>query len=197
MSKQGGKTIVKAIAVTLSLVIICLFFSEITERSRKSKREARVLELVIGSAAEFDLSPALVLAIIEAESDFHPDAISRAGAMGLMQLMPDTFSFVWSDLLSSPTPSTAIFDPAVNIRCGCCYFAYLQKRFGNTETALAAYNAGEGRVTDWLNDPILSPNGKLQSIPFAETRAYLQRVLTARRRYEEKYQFNQVKESKR
>ena len=197
MSKQGGKTIVKAIAVTLSLVVICLFLAEITEQARRGKREARVLDLVMASAAEFDLSPALILAIIETESDFRPDASSRAGALGLMQLMPDTFSFVWSELLLSPVDDTAIFEPAANIRCGCCYFSYLQERFGNTETALAAYNAGEGRVAEWLKDPALSQNGRLKSIPFAETRAYLQKVLAAKKRYEEKYQFNQVKESKR
>jgi soluble lytic murein transglycosylase len=104
------------------------------------------------------LDPALLSAVIKAESDFYPDAVSRAGAIGLMQLMPKT---AVNMEIHDP------FDPEENIAGGARYLRYLLDRFnGNLPLALAAYNAGARRVEQYATLP-----------PIRETRRYVQKVL--------------------
>ncbi len=109
-------------------------------------------------ASEYGVDPALVKAIIRAESNFDQRAVSRKGAQGLMQLMPDTaFRYAVTDA----------FDPADNIRGGVQYLRYLQDLFPNQlHLTVAAYNAGENAVLRYNGIP-----------PYAETRAYVSRVL--------------------
>ncbi|HSE13773.1 MAG TPA: lytic transglycosylase domain-containing protein [Rudaea sp.] len=120
---------------------------------------------VAAAATEFGLDPALLRAVIHAESAFNPNAISVAGAEGLMQLMPGTAS----DLgVSNP------FDVGQNIRGGAQYLAELLKQFnGNERLATAAYNAGPQNVQKYNNTVP----------PFDETRVYVDRVATLRQRY--------------
>ena len=191
MKAIGGKGFLKVLAILLSLVILCLFLAECTEDARRERRMLRFFESARKAATEFSVPLPMILAVMEAESDFHPEAVSDAGASGLMQLMPDTFSFLRDERLCEDLPDTAIFDPAVNIRYGSCYLAYLYDRFGDWPTALAAYNAGEGRVQDWLEDPKLSPSGHLTAIPYPETAAYVDRVLSAHVAYSQKYPTHQ------
>lgn len=113
------------------------------------------------------LDPALVSAIIKAESDFDPDAVSRAGAIGLMQLMPET-----AVRLDVRDP----FDPEENIAGGARYLRYLLDRFhGNLPLALAAYNAGATRVEQYKALP-----------PIHETRRYVKKVLRFYRLYDDR-----------
>ena len=119
---------------------------------------------------------AMILAVIRTESDFYPDATSSVGARGLMQLMPDTFLWICEDL-HEPRPAQEITDPETNIRAGSYYLAYLFQKFSSWRVALAAYNAGEGRVHEWLTDPALSSGGTLRRIPFPETAAYVKKAL--------------------
>ena len=119
---------------------------------------------VRAAAAEFGVEEAVVRAIIHAESAFRPNAVSHAGAQGLMQLIPATASrFGVSD----------VFDPNQNIRGGVQYLAWLLKRYeGNLTLAAAGYNAGEGAVDRHGGVP-----------PYAETQRYVQRVGTLAERY--------------
>ena len=113
------------------------------------------------------LDPALISAIIKAESDFDPDAVSRAGAIGLMQLMPQT-----AVRLDVRDP----FNPEENIAGGARYLRYLLDRFhGNLPLALAAYNAGATRVEHYKTLP-----------PIHETRRYVKKVLRFYRQYDER-----------
>ena len=137
---------------------------------------------------EFDVPTPLILAVIQTESHFQKNAVSSAGAEGLMQLLPETFSFLANEKLKEMHDESDLRDPIVNIRYGTYYLAYLRERFGNWRTALAAYNAGEGRIAEWLSDPALSANGELLTIPFAETRDYVQKVSAAYAKYCKKYQ---------
>jgi len=120
--------------------------------------------LVSNASARNGVPPALVNGIVMSESAGNPSAISNAGAQGLMQLMPGTSE---SCGISNP------FDPEQNMDCGTRYLHALLARYdNNVELAVAAYNAGPGAVDEYRGVP-----------PYAETRAYVARVLTAYRNY--------------
>lgn len=125
---------------------------------------------------EFSVEEDLVRGVIHTESKFRPSAVSAAGAVGLMQLMPDTAAWIAARLGYERTPD--LTDPAENIRLGTAYLQYLLNKFPLTD-ALAAYNAGEGNVLRWQRE------GR-EEYPFPETRAYVRRVKCARAVYEKK-----------
>ena len=111
------------------------------------------------------------------ESGYDNTAVSEKGAIGLMQIMPETASYVCA-LYGVEYDGDKLFDPEYNILLGCKYIRYLKERF-TEEYALAAYNAGEGNVRKWVRD-----GGELR---FRETCEYVKRVLRAKRYYEIKY----------
>ena len=185
---MSGKRFLKIWLVLLSVLILLAFLADRADRAGRAQRLQHVLNTAADAAAEFSVPLPMILAVIEVESDFRPEAVSRAGACGLMQLMPDTFTFLQSERLHETLPSEAIFDPAVNVRYGACYLAYLLERFQNWPTVLAAYNAGERRVGEWLRDPAISSSGKtLDRIPFSETDAYVKKALEAFEYYDQKF----------
>lgn len=164
----------------LSCAALALSLFAAMSAARRRHREALYFDMVLTAADLYDVPPSLVFAVIRTESDFNKDAVSAAGATGLMQLMPDTFVYIRDELLFETTDESEIADPAVNIRYGTRYLAYLLDRFENERDALAAYNAGEGRVSEWL------AQGEGE-IPFAETAAYVKKVAAAREQYQKKY----------
>lgn len=124
-------------------------------------------------AREYGVDGNLVFAMVRAESNFKEDAVSSAGARGLMQLMPSTALFIENNIGNS----LDICDAEDNIRMGVWYVAYLGKKFDTLDEVLAAYNAGEGTVRKWLNDERFTDgNGSLTEIPYSETRNYVKRV---------------------
>ena len=139
-------------------------------------------------AAQKHLDPALVAAVIYAETKFDPRT-SSAGAVGLMQLMPQTATFL-AKRSGATTFSTAdLSTPDVNIAYGSYYLRYLLDEYhGSTVLALAAYNGGETNVNHWVKSAHADGQRfRVGDIPFPETRAYVQRVLTARRQYRKTY----------
>jgi soluble lytic murein transglycosylase len=149
-------------------------------------------EIVAKEAIANQLDPALVYSVIKAESSFDPDAQSHAGAIGLMQLTPDTFDWVQTKLKSEKKYTQAdLYMPEINIRYGCKLLAILLEKYSETGTALGAYNAGIGTVNSWLKDSDISKDGvKLDTIPYAETRNYVNAVLKNYDNYKKLYQFN-------
>ena len=132
---------------------------------------------------EYELDKSLVAAIIYQESRYRPDAESRVGALGLMQIMPDTGRWI-SGKLGDEFKEETLLDPETNIRYGTWYLRYLLDRFhDNPRSALAAYNAGPGSVDRWLDDDRYSTDGELKDIPFKETREYVVTVLKMRETY--------------
>ncbi len=141
----------------------------------------RYEETIRAVAAEHDLEPAFVAAVVYAESRFRPDAESSQGAYGLMQILPAT-----ADFISGRSGIRGDFrKPGVNLRMGAWYLNYLEGRYqGDERLMLAAYNSGEGRVDAWISDEGFDV---AEDIPFRETREYVDDVLEARRTYRELY----------
>ena len=122
-------------------------------------------------SAEYLLDPYFVSALICAESSFNKDAVSHRGAVGLMQIMPDTGAWVAEKIGLEGFSEEMLTDPATNIRLGCWYLRYLEDRFaGDKDKVMAGYNAGPSRVDEWAGD------GTLKDIPFKETENYLVKV---------------------
>ncbi len=140
-------------------------------------------------AAEYQLDPLLVAAVINVESKFDPKAESPKGAKGLMQLLDDTALWGAEKIGILDFTTEQLFEPEPNIRIGCWYLARLLNQYdGNKRIALAAYNGGSGNVAKWLQDPALCNDGKtLVTIPFPETEAYVERVLKQFTSYQELY----------
>ena len=129
---------------------------------------------IIEYSKKYGLDKAEVAAIIKTESNFNNKAVSPAGAIGLMQIIPETAQYI-SEFLSMDEYD--LFDSETNIKFGCFYLSYLKKKFPYDETAYAAYNAGEGRVTEWLSDEKYSSDGvTLYNIPFKETSDYVKKI---------------------
>lgn len=125
------------------------------------------------------VSPQLVLSIIKVESSFNPQAKSAKGAVGLMQILPSTAKWV-CEQRSVPFGENMLYSPEFNIDVGTYYLSYLLTKFKNQDTAIVAYNAGEGTVKNWLANLSYSTNGvELVQIPYKETSNYLIRVKKA------------------
>ena len=136
-------------------------------------------------STEYKLDPYLVQSIMRCESSNDPSVVSKVGAIGLMQIMPDTGTWIAHKLdLDNVYTEQMLYDPETNIEFGCWYLQFLSGRFnGNTKQMIAAYNAGHGSVEDWLDDPRYSQNGELTTIPFEETARYYDKVTAAYENY--------------
>lgn len=170
--KRKGKGVV-VILVLLALVIT-LNASALYEGYLKLQYPRNYASVVEEEAARFDLDPALVYAVIKAESKFDEGAQSKAGAKGLMQLTPETFSWM-IEKYAPPSEEPDIWKPEDNIYAGCALLKLLLSNYESRELALCAYNAGMGNVSRWMAE--YSTDGKsLDQIPFPETRAYVEKV---------------------
>jgi soluble lytic murein transglycosylase len=143
---------------------------------------------VEAAAAEFDVDPLLIWAVMREESRYDPEALSYAGARGLMQVMPSTQAWIAEQLGEDISPGDA-FTPEANIRMGAWFLPFLLDYFdGDLDLAIAAYNGGPGSVDSWQADPLVSNRDDLlRWIGFGETREYLERVSSSYRVYQELY----------
>ena len=140
-------------------------------------------------AARYGVPESLVYAVIRTESGFDSGAISSAGAVGLMQIMPETFAWLTDEILFDHLDEGMLYDPETNIRYGTYLLSRYYDRYGDWSVALAAYNGGPGNVDDWLVDPDYGDGeGGLSYIPFRETRRYVKKVADARDTYERLYE---------
>lgn len=131
-------------------------------------------EFAIKYAIDYDLEPELVFAVIKTESDFNEKAESGKHAKGLMQITEETGAYVAAKLGKK---TYDLLDAETNIAFGCYYLRYLFDGFYSERETLAAYNAGEGNVRKWLQNPEYSDDGKtLKSVPFKETEAYIKKI---------------------
>jgi len=135
------------------------------------------------------LDPYLVASLIRQESEFNPYAVSQKNAVGLMQLLPKTGKLVAKQAKLKKYNASQLFTPAVNLQLGTRYFRGMVDRFGGSlEYALAAYNAGSERVDEWLGQgKYRDPQEFVESIPFTETREYVQAILRNANVYKQLY----------
>lgn len=182
----------KTTLIVLSMVMICLILASlmvflVIPGVMRSHFQLKYVELIRTYSEEYDLDPAFVAGVIYTESKFRENAVSRAGARGLMQIMPQTGAEI-AEALGEPYDPDHLFDPDTSIRYGCYYLRQQLDRFDqNAAVALAAYNAGPNKAAQWLSEYGLDSKGRIAYIPYEETRNYVSRVFQAQENYANLY----------
>jgi peptidoglycan lytic transglycosylase len=172
---------VAALTVLLGLVAGLVVYVQAAEPSwyYRLRYPLAYDSIVRGHADNYRLEPALLAAVIYQESKFDADARSDAGAVGLMQLQPDTAKGIALRTGGSRFHVNDLTNPEINVRYGSWYLRHLLDKYDDEEVALAAFNAGQGNVDSWRRE------GK--GIAFAETRAYVDRVAELKDIYRDAY----------
>lgn len=174
-------------ALVLLLLVLILFY--------RSDWLGRIIypiqykEEIEGASANVGVDPYLVAAVIRVESNYRADQESSKGAIGIMQVMPDTAQWMFEKDSFRAFGLTDLKDPGVNIKVGTAYLGLLHQQFGyNQVKAVASYNAGPGNVNKWLANHTW--DGRLETIediPFGETRKYVSKVMYYYKKYLEIY----------
>lgn len=166
---------------------ICFFY--VYKFYLKVSYPIKYSEYVSESCEKYGVEKELAFAVMRTESNFNEDANSRAGAIGLMQIMPETFEWLQSNLREKNIKDKEqLKDPKVNIDYGIYLLSLLKNKYTNEAVALCAYNAGIGAVDRWLNDSSLSDDKRtLKKIPYDETRNYVLKVLNSKKKYKNLY----------
>ncbi|MCR5485140.1 MAG: lytic transglycosylase domain-containing protein [Clostridiales bacterium] len=175
-------------AVILLFAAITALISAVTCRTvMKAVYPLKYSEQVEKYSKEYGVDKNLIYAVIKTESSFDPSAKSDVGAVGLMQIMPETLEWI-SFKLGENISEEELLNEDVSIRCGTFMLKYLTDEFADTRTALAAYHAGRGKVNEWLSDKNISSNGvTLDKIPYRDTAYYVNKVTRAERIYNNLY----------
>ena len=176
-------------AVLVTALAVALLWPQVHHAVREITLPLRHEDIIRQQAREKGLDPALVAAVIYAESRFRDGQTSQAGATGLMQLTPATARYIAHKSGGTAFVVGDLATPQVNIAYGTYYLRYLLRRYdGNEAFALAAYNAGEGNVDRWIADAKARDRAlTVDAIPYAETRAYVSRVEQAKQEYSSNY----------
>jgi soluble lytic murein transglycosylase len=175
-------------ALALTVLLIVLIASEVNHAVSKLGLPLTNADVIRTQAAQKRLDPALIAAVIYAETKFNPRA-SSAGAEGLMQILPETAYFIAHLSGGSRFTASDLATPSINVAYGSYYLRYLLDHYDGQEMlAVAAYNGGLANVDHWVAQARAN-GGRLTiaTIPFPETRAYVERVLSAQRDYRAVY----------
>lgn len=177
--------VLPVVALALTLIVCGVLAATPTTLGRQLFYPVDHVDEIVAAAERHGVDPELVCAVIKCESGWDEDARSGAGAVGLMQVMPDTaLSLNALGIVNADEcDPNALSDPTVNIEYGCAYLGYLQNHLSSLDEIVAAYNAGIGTVQGWIADGGTIPEG----IEYAETRAYLERVRSAYDGYQRSY----------
>lgn len=197
--KRRKKRRSKALNFFIWLVVIAIFVGGalffVSNYYDRTKDEFEKLSFpneysiyVENAAAEYDLDPSLIYAVIRTESGFDPNAQSEVGACGIMQIMPSSFEWLQEKRGCAGKYTTEdLFNPEICIDYGSYLLRYFYDYYGDERCAIAAYNAGFV-VSDWLENEEYSPDGKtLVEIPYPETSNYVKKVEDAKEMYNKLY----------
>ena len=184
------KALLRSLAIILIIIVSVLaglIIDNICDSIDRRTHPRTYAEYVEKYSRMYGVPEEVIFATIRTESNFVSNAVSSAGAVGLMQLMPDTFLWL-CEKNGEELDAGMLYDPETNIRYGTCYLAYLYSEFGLWETVYAAYNCGPGRVKEWqTSEDYADENGVLINIPFKETAGYVKKVSKAVAIYEKLY----------
>jgi soluble lytic murein transglycosylase len=171
------------------LVLILVVAATQKERVKRVVYPVKYEETVMKYSEIYGVDPNLVMAIIKVESKFDSEAVSKKGAIGLMQIMPETGIWASEKVGIEGFEENDLYNYDTNIQIGTWYIGNLINEFdGDIRNAVAAYNGGSGNVRSWLNDESYSSDGiNLSEIPFPETRGYVDKVIKAQGVYREIY----------
>jgi len=160
----------------LYIIAICILFYA-CKAALTYLYPLKYIDIVKTNCEKYNIDPLLIVAVIKAESNFDDKATSKKSAKGLMQVRDDTA--LWcAEKMNINLNTENLYDGETNIKIGTWYFDYLINHFnGNLDVCLAAYNAGMGNVTKWLDNNNYSSDGvNLSHIPFGETKKYINKV---------------------
>jgi soluble lytic murein transglycosylase len=187
-SAVGRRTLGTLLALAFVVLVAVLIASGVNHAVDKLGLPLTNASTIRKQAAEKRLDPALIAAVIYAESKFEPRE-SSAGAEGLMQILPETAYFIAHLTGGSAFTASDLATPSINLAYGSYYLRYLLDHYdGDEMLAVAAYNAGLANVDRWVARA--KANGReltVAAIPFPETRAYVERVQSAQREYRSAY----------
>lgn len=172
------------------LIILCalVIYSNVTWLMRYIY-PLKYADVIQKYSEEFGVDPYLIAAIIKVESGYKTNVISKKGACGLMQLMPDTAKWIAKNINMENFNIAMLTQPEINIKMGTWYFSSLLKEFDNDTTlALAAYNGGRGNVAQWIKSGFFV-DGNSDKIPFEETKGFIKKVKKAHKWYKRLYSF--------
>ena len=193
-NNQRSKKSIPYAKIVIILLVISVGFGFLFDMGcsfvEKKTHPLKYTEYVEKYAEQYKVPKTLIYAIIKTESDFQSNAVSRVGAVGLMQMMPSTFKDITENFLYENLDTGMLYDPETTIRYGVFYLSWLKTFYDNWDCVLAAYNGGLGNVDKWLKDKDISEDGKtliVKNIPFEETRNYVKKVNKAEEKYTELY----------
>jgi soluble lytic murein transglycosylase len=185
---MSSRTLGRLATAAVAALLVALVFSALHGASRHLALPLSNASVIREQAAAKHVDPALIAAVIYAESKFEPRP-SSAGAQGLMQILPDTAYYLAHLSGGSRFTATDLATPSINVAYGTYYLRYLLDHYsGNELLAVAAYNGGLANVDRWVARA--SADGRqltVGAIPYPETREYVQRVLGAQRAYRATY----------
>lgn len=185
------KNIIKTLLIFLIIIFIFLIIYKalnIEEKILRHLYPIKFEEQVYKYSNELDIDPMLTFAIIKTESNFNEDAISKSGAIGLMQLMESTAK-EQARKLNIEYRKEILYDAEINLKIGLNYFNTLLDYYNqNYILAFAAYNAGLGNVQKWINEGTIKKDGSdIENIPFKETNMYVRKVIKSYEIYKQLY----------
>ena len=167
----------KGLITIIILAIIIIIATSINKQMTKILYKKEYSEYVSKYAEQYDVEENLIYALIKAESNFNPNAVSHQNAKGLMQLMDSTAQEIASKSQIELTEEN-ILDPDININLGTQYIATLLDKYECMEVALAAYNAGSGNVDKWIKNGVIKADGSdIENIPYKETNTYVRKIM--------------------
>ncbi len=167
----------------ISLMLVMVLLISLVVYSRriylKNAYPIKYSEYVLKYSKEYNLDPYFVYAVIRTESDFQKDATSSVNAKGLMQVTEITFDWINTKLGNKQNSFEDMYNPEINIKYGTFLLSYLKNELGSNQNILCGYHAGVNKAKEWLNDTQISKNGEITEtkIPFADTKAYVNKVM--------------------
>ena len=185
---MSGRALGWVVGAALAALVVGLVVSGVDDVVRKLGLPLSDTSVIREQAEEKHLDPALIAAVIYAETKFDPRP-SPAGAEGLMQILPGTAYFIAHLSGGSSFTASDLATPRINVAYGSYYLRYLLNHYnGNEMLAVAAYNGGLANVDSWVAQANAAGRQlTVETIPFPQTRAYVQRVLEAQREYRSAY----------